>query len=86
MCKDTVSLLINLQEIAFHVALEALGETNLNSLPNDKIVDSSKLRAFADNEMIVTQKLNFALGREENVLEKGENVDFEHFLLFPQCF
>ena len=22
----------------------------------------------------------------ENVLEKGENTGYQHFLLFPQCF
>ena len=26
------------------------------------------------------------MGREENILGKGENAGYQHFLLFPQCF
>ena len=26
------------------------------------------------------------LGRTENILGKGENADYQHFLLFLQCF
>ena len=45
-----------------------------------------KLKAFADNKLNVTQKLKFALGRVENIVGKGENGGYQHFLLFPQCF
>ena len=31
----------------------------INSLPNDKILDPSKLKAFADNKINVIQKLHF---------------------------
>ena len=34
----------------------------------------------------MTEKLNFVLGRVENIMEKGENAGYQHFLLFPQCF
>ena len=30
--------------------------------------------------------MNFVLGRVENVVGKGENAGYQHFLLFPQCF
>ena len=46
----------------------------------------SKFKAFADNNLNVYQKLKFALGRVKNIVEKGENADYQHFLLFPQCF
>ena len=36
--------------------------------------------------MIATQKLISVLGRIENIVEKGENAGFQHFLLFSQCF
>ena len=36
--------------------------------------------------MYVNQKSKFALGRVENIVEKGENAGYQHFLLFPQCF
>ena len=58
----------------------------MNSLPNDKIVDWLKLKAFADDKINVTEKLKFVLGREENNLGKGENAGYQHFLLFPKCF
>ena len=59
---------------------------SFNLLPNDKIVDWSKLKAFADDTVNVTEKLKFDLGRVENIVGKGENAGYQHFLLFPQCF
>ena len=32
------------------------------------------------------KNLNFVFGRLENIVGKGENVDYQHFLPFPQCF
>ena len=58
----------------------------LNSLPNDKIVDQSKLKAFADSKINVTQKFKFVLGRVENIMGKGENAGYQHFLLIPPAF
>ena len=57
-----------------------------NSVPNDKILDWFKLKAFAHNKINVTEKLKFVMRRVENIVEKGENAGFQHFLLFPQCF
>ena len=57
------------------------------TLPNYKILDWSKLKAFADNKINVTEKLKFNLGRVENIMAKGENGGGnQHFLLCPQCF
>ena len=58
---------------------------SVNSLPNDKILDWSNLKAFADDQINVTQELKFVLGREENIIGKGENAGYQHFLFFPQC-
>ena len=62
----------------------------LKFLPNDKILDLSKLKAFADNNLNLDHKLKFELGRVENIVEnivgKGENAGYQHFLLFPLCF
>ena len=57
-----------------------------NSLPYDKILDLSKFKVFADDNLNVYQNLKFALGRVENIAGKGENASYQHFLLFPQCF
>ena len=59
---------------------------SLNSLPHNKILDWSKLKAFADDKLNATEKLKFVLGRVENIVGKGENAGYQHFLLFPQCF
>ena len=59
----------------------------LNSLPNDKILDWSKMRGFADDKKKnVTEKLKLVSGRVENIVGKEENAGNQHFLLFPQCF
>ena len=57
-----------------------------NSSPNDKILDWSKLKAFADNKINETEKLKFVLGVAENTVGKGENAGYQHFLLLSQCF
>ena len=53
-----------------------------NSLPNDKILDWSKLKAFVDDKKNAT----LTLGLVENIAGKGENAGYQHFLLFSQCF
>ena len=58
----------------------------IKSLPNDKIVHLSLLKAFAGDKINLTEKLKFVLGKVENIVGKGENVGYQHFLLFPQCF
>ena len=62
-----------------------LSSGNGYSLPNNKILLLSKFKAFADDKIILTQELNFVLGRVENIVGKGENAGYQHFLLFP-CF
>ena len=47
---------------------------SVNSIPNDKILDGSKLKAFADDKMNVNERLKFGLGRVENTVGKGENA------------
>ena len=59
---------------------------NINSIINDKFVDCSKLTAFADDKINVTEKLKFDVGWVENIVGKGENAGYQHFLLFLQCF
>ena len=62
-----------------------LVKAKINSLPNDKILDWSKLKAFAVDKSNLTEKLKFVLGKVENIVGKGENAGHQHFLLFPQC-
>ena len=57
-----------------------------NGLLNDKILDWSKVNAFADTKINVTEKLEFIFGMVEKVVRKGENTGYQHLLLFPNCF
>ena len=71
--------------MSFEKGLNAI-KFHLNSLPNDKIFDWSKLKAFADNKSNVAKPMISGFDREENIVGKGENVGNQHFLVFPQCF
>ena len=58
------------------------------ALPNNEIVDLSKLKANTDDKILVNviEKLKPDFRRVENIVGKGENVGYQHFLLFLQCF
>ena len=61
-----------------------------NSLPNGKILDESKFKAYVDDKIILTQNSKLLLESVENMVEKGENAGYQHFLLFShnafKCF
>ena len=57
-----------------------------NSLANDKTLDVTKLKAFAIDQINVAQTLISIFDWIENIVGKGENAGYQHFLLFPQCF
>ena len=54
-------------------------KARVKPLPYDKILDWSKLKAFADDKISVNYKLKFGLGRVENIVEKEENAGYQHF-------
>ena len=54
------------------------------SLPNNKTLDWSKLKAFADDKIYEIMKWKFDMERVKNIVGKEENVGYQHFLLFPQ--
>ena len=58
----------------------------VNSLPKDKILDWSKLKAFADENFKIAKTMISVCDRAENVVGIGENAGFQHFLLILQCF
>ena len=57
-----------------------------NPLPNDKILGVTKLKTFADDKLKVARMMIFLIDRVENIVGKGENAGYQHFLLFPHCF
>ena len=78
--------------------LKILPGHSLKSLPNDKILDMTKLtvidsnldmtklKVFADDKINVAKMMISVFARVENIVGKGENAGYQHFLLFPQCF
>ena len=58
----------------------------LNSLPDDKLLDWSELKEFADDNFKMDENGRNFSKRVENTLVKREIGRNEHFLLFQQCF
>ena len=58
----------------------------LNPFPNDKFLDWSKLKEFADDNFKFDENDGKFPKRIENTVGKGEIARYEQFLLFPQCF
>ena len=57
-----------------------------NPFPNDKILDASKLKDFADDNFKFDEDVRKFMKRVKNTVGKGEIARYEQFLLFPQCF
>ena len=55
----------------------------MNVLPNKKILDWTKLKAFEDNNLNNAEIMISAYDRMKNIVGKGENAGYQHFLLFP---
>ena len=58
----------------------------VNSLPNQKILDWSKLKAFADNKIEELKMIILSLIGLNTIVGKEKKGGNQHFLLFPQCF
>ena len=60
--------------------------TGMLTFPKRQILDSSKLREFADNNSKFEENGGKFSKRVEKTVGKGEIAHYEQFLLFPQCF
>ena len=58
-------------------------KTSLNPFPNDKILDSSKMKEFADDNFKFDENGRKLSKLVENTEGKGEIARYEQFLLFP---
>ena len=56
------------------------------TFPKRQILNSSKLREFADDNFKFDEYGRKFSERVENTVGKGENGQYEQFLLFPQLF
>ena len=57
-----------------------------NSLPDDRISEVFKFRAFADGYLNEVQMIIYVLHNEENIVEKGENAGYQQSLLFRTIY
>ena len=55
-------------------------------ITRQQILDSSKLKEFAEDNFKFDENGRKLSKRVENTVEKGEIACHEQFLLFPQCF
>ena len=55
-------------------------------MPNDKILDQSILKTFADDKIRLTEKLKSVFGRVEIIVGKREMLVTSIFSYFSQCF
>ena len=59
---------------------------SVKPFPKRQILDSSKLKEFADDNFNFDENGRNFCKWIENTVEKGEIARYEQFLLFPQCF
>ena len=52
---------------------------SVNSVPYDKFVDPTKIKAFAETFLDI-------VFRAQNIMGNGESANYKHFLLFLHCF
>ena len=67
----------------FERSLKFVVWERVNPFPHDKILDQTKLKAFADDKLIVTKMIISVFDRVENIVGKGEiactsNFSFSH--------
>ena len=58
----------------------------LSHLLHDKSLDLSKHDAYKDDKMNTVKIVKIVFDRVENIVEKGENGDYQHFLIFLPDF
>ena len=53
---------------------------HINPSPDNKILALSESNAFADDNFSVAQMMQYFFDRVENIVGKGENAGYQHFL------
>ena len=73
-------------QVHLHSKSTCFSEIGINPLPDNKILDWSKLKQFADGNYKLYENGRKFSKRVENTVGKGEIARYEQFLLFPPCF
>ena len=75
-----------MHQLQFVALLDFSRQNLLNPLPDDKILDWSKLKQIADDFLKCILNEKQVPYRVENIVRKGEIVCYKQFLLFSHCF
>ena len=59
---------------------------NPEPFPKQQVLDSSKLKAFADDNLKLNENCKKFSKRVKNTVGNGEIARYDQFLLFPQFF
>ena len=59
---------------------------SLVPFPNNKILDSSRIKEFKDDNFKFVENGRKLFKQVENTVGKGEIASYHQFLLYPQCF
>ena len=73
-------------QIVHRILCKTEGSTPYKPIPRRQILDSSKLKEFADDNFKFDENDRKLSKRVENTVRKGEIARCEQFLLFSQCF
>ena len=71
--------------ITLPLFLLLFGTKILNPFPHDKILDQTKLKAFADDKLNVTIMIVSGFNRVDNIVGKGEIACTSNFSLLVQA-
>ena len=78
---------LNKFKILSHILLLSANAFNLDQSKilsfSKYLIAFSKFKAFADNNFNVDQKEELLSDKVENIVWRGENAGYQHFLLFP---
>ena len=75
-----------LQTLSHWKSLKFVFWERVNPFPNENILDSSKLKEFADDNFNTNGNGWKFSKRVENTVGKGEIALYGQFLLYPKCF
>ena len=75
----------HLQFVSIWTSLKFCRLVQVNSIPDNEILNLSKFKAFADDKNTSHSKIEICVGKNRKHCEKRENAAYQHFLLFPQC-
>ena len=84
--KPDICATVDLCELRFNALPRDKQFRLVYSLPKRNILDSSKLKEFAEDNFKFDENGRKLSKRVENTEGKGEIARYEQFLLFPQCF